>query len=242
MKTFLASFQRITALAGLTATLLAAGCASAPETAPAQGGGVAVKNPHLEKVWLADGFDFNGYDTLYIAPTLSSAKYQADEARPHELAQKGIQDELAAAIRSRNIFAKVVTSEADVKPESKTLRLENTIIEYSKGGGAARYFAGLYGAGQPVLRVVGKMSEGQKQVFTFQGRRSGVSAGARLGGAFMKDEDIQIEDIRSLVKDLTDFMEQTARKLPKKQISLTRGQSGGDRGEASAFLLGDSRS
>jgi hypothetical protein len=86
------------------------------------------------------------------------------------------------------------------------LKLENTIVEFVKGGGAARYFVGLYGGGQPVLRVQGKLTEGDKTLFTYEARRSGTSAGARMGGVFMKDEDIQSEDIRSMVLDLTDFM------------------------------------
>ena len=84
--------------------------------------------------------------------------------------------------------------------------MENTIIEFNKGGGGARYFAGLYGAGQPVLRVAGKMTEEAKELFKYEARRSGTSAGARMSGVFMKDEDIQVQDIRSMVLDLTDFM------------------------------------
>jgi hypothetical protein len=33
-----------------------------------------------------------------------------------------------------------------------------------------------------------------------------ISGGARLGGAFMKDEDIQLEDVRSLALDFGDFV------------------------------------
>jgi hypothetical protein len=99
----------------------------------------------------------------------------------------------------------------------KSLKLESTITEFTKGGGAARYFVGLYGGGQPVLRVQGKMADGDKPVFTFEARRSGVSAGARMSGVFMKDEDIQMEDIRSMVLDLTDFMAIVAKKEPLRQ-------------------------
>jgi hypothetical protein len=102
-------------------------------------------------------------------------------------------------IGSRRIFANVVTSESGIKSGVKKLKLENTITEFTKGGGAARYFVGLYGGGQPVLRVQGKMTENDKALFTFETRRSGTSAGARMTGAFMKDEDIQIQDIHSLV-------------------------------------------
>lgn len=110
----------------------------------------------------------------------------------------------------------VVTNERDIPAGSKTLRLENIITEFSKGGGAARYFVGLYGGGQPLLRVEGTLSDGERSLFTYTGRRSGVSAGARVGGVFMKNEDIQVQDVRSLVLDLTDFMAAIAGKYTPK--------------------------
>jgi len=187
--------------------------------ASASSGGINYKNPHMEKCWVADGFDFNGYDTLYIAPTLSTAKFDAgnqEEFSVHERAKQSLVNELASMIGSRKIFNNVVTRETDIKPGMKTLKLENTITEFTKGGGAARYFVGLYGGGQPVLRVEGRINESEKPLFTFVARRSGVSAGARMTGAFMKDEDIQIQDIRSLVLDLSDFMSVIAGKFPRK--------------------------
>lgn len=183
-------------------------------------GGTLYSNPHMEKgkCWVASGFDFNGYDTLYIAPTLSTAKFpdKPEDAKVHDLAKENLVSELARMLNDRKIFAQVVTRESDIKPGAKALKMENTITEFSKGGGGARYWAGLYGGGQPVLRVQGKMSEGDKTTFTFEARRSGTSGGARMGGAFMKDEDIQIEDVRSMVLDLTDFMAAVARKYQPK--------------------------
>ncbi len=178
--------------------------------------GWAFKNPHMEKCWIADDFSFRGYDTLYLAPTLSTAKYHDDEERPHQLAKENLVVELHRSLGAKGIFTNVVTSESDIKPGARVLKLENTIIEYSKGGGAARYWVGMYGGGQPVLRIDGKMTDGGKVVFAFQARRSGVSAGARLTGAFMKDEDIQIQDIRSLVLDLDDFVAAVAGKYQPK--------------------------
>lgn len=226
-------------IAVLAATLALAGCASADgkvagqqpsrfkmddgrtvdigRASPASGGGTNYKNPHLDKVWLADGFNFNGYDTIYLAPTLSTAKFNKDEQRLHDLAGENLPLELSRMFASRKLFPNIVTRETDIKPGVPALKLENTIVEYAKGGGAARYFAGLYGGGQPVLRVQGKLTDGDKLLFSFEARRSGVSAGARMGGAMMKDEDIQLEDIRSMALDLTDFIEIVARKLPKKE-------------------------
>lgn len=220
-------------LAPALIALITAGCASNSSRAKsddgrvvdigrasaAPGGGVNYRNPHMEKCWLADGFDFNGYDTLYIAPTLSTAKLPADrpeDAKVHDLAKDSLARELAREIGSRKIFANVVTRESDIKPGAKTLKLENTITEFAKGGGAARYFVGLYGGGQPVLRVAGKMADAEKALFTFEARRSGVSAGARMTGVFMKDEDIQIQDIRSMALDVADFMSVASGKFARK--------------------------
>jgi hypothetical protein len=183
----------------------------------ASGGGTNYKSPHLDNVWVADGFNFSGYDTVYVAPTRSTAKFKNDEQRLHDLAAENLAIELSRMFASRKLFLNVVTRETDIKPGVPVLKVENTIVEYAKGGGAARYFAGLYGGGQPVLRVQGRMTDGDKTLFRFEARRSGVSAGARMGGAMMKDEDIQLEDIRSMVLDLTDFVEIIARKLPKKE-------------------------
>jgi len=236
----------IAAVSSLAAALILAGCASTGgesstgsgaqpsskfrlgdgrtvdigKPSPAGGGGMNYKNPHLEKCWLADGFDFNGYDTLYIAPVMSTAKFHQEnpeEVKVHDLAKENLVAELTRKINSKKIFNNVVTRESDLKPDVKSLKLENTITEFTKGGGAARYFVGLYGGGQPVLRVQGKVTDGDKPLFTFEARRSGVSAGARMSGVFMKDEDIQMEDIRSMVLDLTDFMAIIAKKEPLRQ-------------------------
>jgi hypothetical protein len=193
------------------APLIFVGCASNDAPTPNAQGGKNFKNPHMEKVWLADNFNFTGYDVIYVAETQSTAKFQPDEEMPHGVAKSALQQKLADALTEKKLFGKVVMREADIPAGAKALKLENTIIEYSKGGGAARYFVGLYGGGQPVLKVRGKMSEGGKPMFSYEARRSGVSAGARMIGAFKTDVDIQKEDIDSMVKDLTDFIEQIAK-------------------------------
>lgn len=183
-------------------------------------GGTKYDNPHMEKgkCWVAGGFDFNGYDTIYIAPTLSTAKFpnKPEDTMVHNIAKERLVSELVFKLNERKISANIVNKEADIKPNAKVLKLENTITEFSKGGGGARFWAGMYGAGQPVLRVQGKMTGGGTTLFTFEARRSGTSAGARMGGGYIKDEDIQIEDIRSMVLDLTDFMAAVAKKYPPK--------------------------
>lgn len=179
-------------------------------------GGVAFKDPHLDSCWIGEGFKFTGYDTLLILPTESTAKFQADEQAPHETAKFNLVKELADAIRSKGVFANVVTAESQIPRGTRVLKMSNTIVEYAKGGGGARYWAGAYGAGQPIIRARGKIFEGDKNLFTYEGRRSGVSAGARMFGAFKTDVDIQQEDIRSLSTDVSDFMAAIAGKYQAK--------------------------
>ncbi len=209
-------FRRTGLALALLVVALASGCASVPETKQAPAGVAYREDKDVDKVWLAEGFDFNGYDTLYIAEArVEVSDLNKDEQELVEWAKAFLRDELAAAIRARGVFGSVVTRESDIKPGSKTLRLENTIIDYKKGGGAARYFAGLYGAGQPVIKVRGRMTDGSRQLFVFETRRSGMSAGAKLVGGFRSDKGIQEEDIKDLAKDFASFIVRVAKREQK---------------------------
>lgn len=205
----------------LLAFLGAAGCSSTSESkstgasAPANGDGFAYqKHKHIQKVWLAPGFDFTGYDTLLIGETKYTAKERPNEVEIRNWAISYLRTALADHVRTNQVFANVVTREADVKPEGKALRMDNTIFEYEKGGGGARYFAGLYGAGQPVLKVRGEFLDGGKPLCRFEASRSGESVGARMVGAFLSDKDIQQKDINDLAVDMSDFILRTSKHLP----------------------------
>ena len=83
-------------------------------------GGLNFKNPHLEKCWIADGFDFNGYDTLYIAPTQNTAKYNTkDEEQPLQLARENLVIELKRSLSAKGIFPNIVTAESETSPAQK---------------------------------------------------------------------------------------------------------------------------
>ncbi len=204
-------FGRIVIALAFWMVALGTGCASAPETAtPVKGapGGVAYReDKELQKVWLAEGFDFRGYDTLVVGDTRADVpKLNPDGAESLEWARGVLRDELVAALQAGKLFAAVVTREADVRPGSRVLRLDNTIVDYERGGGGARYFAGLYGAGQPVITVRGRITDGDRQVFLFETRRSGVGGKARWLGGVMSDKDIQTNDVRDLARALADFI------------------------------------
>lgn len=201
----------------LTAAWLC-GCASTSETKPTTVAGSDStpyqSHRHIQKAWFAEGFDFSGYDTLLITPTKYAAKERPNEVDMRNWATEYVQTAFGQYIRTNTVFANVITREADIKPGTKTLRMENTIFEYEKGGGGARFWAGLYGAGQPVIKVRGQFVDGNKPLCKFEASRSGESAGARLVGGYRSDQEIQQRDINDLALDMSDFILRTHKHLP----------------------------
>ena len=196
-------------LAGLLSACTTSTTAPPSSTAPAPSSdGIAYReDKDLQKVWLADGFAFQGYQTVYVLETRTDVpKVNPDGVENMKWASGFLRDEIVTALRAKGVFPVVVVNAAEIKPGTRVLRLENTIIEYEKGGGGARFFAGLYGAGQPVIRVRGRMLDGDRQVFIFEARRSGDTGTARMFGGYRSDKDIQQEDIRDLAVDLADFI------------------------------------
>lgn len=167
------------------------------------------QHQHLQGVWLAPGFNFSGYDAVVVATPGFRAVERSNEVNERALALHALQDAMVIALRDSGAFPAVVTRPDEVKSGARAAVLETTVVEYEKGGGAGRYFAGIYGAGQPVLRVRGHLLDpAGAPLFVFEARRSGESASARMFGGFRSDVEIQAEDIRDLGVDLRDFVVQ----------------------------------
>ena len=197
-------FVIVLALAGLLGAC--ATTTTTPSTRPSDD--IAYReDKDLQKVWLADGFVFRGYDVIHVQETRTDVpKVNPDGVENMKWATGYLRDEIVNALRAKGVFPSVAVNAAEIKPGTRVLRLENTIIEYEKGGGGARFFAGLYGAGQPVIRVRGRVLDGDRPVFAFEARRSGDTGTARMFGGYRSDKAIQEEDIRDLAVDLADFM------------------------------------
>ncbi len=169
------------------------------------------KDQNIQGVWLADGFNFKGYQTLYIAPTVFAGVERDNEVDTRAAAMQELPEQLVEHLRDTKVFATVTTRSEDVKSKAKTLKLDNTIIEFSKGGAAARHFGGPFGGGgQPVIKVRGQIFDGDKLVCVYEIKRSGESAEARMVGEAMSSEEIQRNDIRVLARDLANFFQRTA--------------------------------
>ena len=207
--------NKLTVLSAMLALVLV-GCSSNPKTFTRDGVNYR-EDEDIQGVWLAEGFNFNNYDTVYIAEPESTAESRSDEERQVlATAKRTLRQELANTLTDTGLFKKVVTSTNDIPADAKLLTVKNEIYHHEKGGGGARYWVGLYGGGQPVIKVAGQMAAQDQPQFRYLIERSGESAGARLGGVFMSDEDIQTQDIKDLAKDLATFVNQTARNLPRK--------------------------
>jgi hypothetical protein len=183
------------------------GCAATAPVAPAVDGITYRDDPNLQKVWLADGFRFQGYQVFLVQETRADVpNVNPDGVENLAWARGVLRDEIVTALRGKGLFPTVAVGMGETRPGTRTLRLENTIVEYEKGGGGARFFAGLYGAGQPVIRVRGRVMDGDRLVFAFEARRSGDTGLSRMFGGYRSDKAIQEEDIRDLAVDLVDFM------------------------------------
>ena len=168
------------------------------------------KDLNIQGVWLADGFSFKGYQTLYLTPIVFAGVERDNEVDIRATAMQELPDELVNSFRDTKLFNTVTTKSEDVKAKAKTLKLDNTIIEFSKGGNAARHFGGPWGGGQPVIKVRGQIYDGDKLVCVYEIKRSGASAEARGMGEVMSSEDIQRNDIRVLARDLGYFFQRHA--------------------------------
>jgi len=182
-----------------------------PANVPPLPAGVKLhKDQNIQGVWLADGFNFKGYQTLYLTPIVFAGIERTNEVDARAMSMQELPEQLVDNLRDTKLFAAVTTKSEDVKSGAKTLKLDNTIIEYSKGSGAARYFSGHFGGGQPVIKVRGQIFDGDKLVCVYEIKRSGVLHAGRIEGAALSDEDLQRADIHALARDLAYFFRRTA--------------------------------
>ena len=105
------------------------------------------KDLNIQGVWLADGFNFKGYQTLYLTPVVFAGVERDNEVEIRAMAMQELPDGAREhSLRDTKLFDTVTTKSEDVKAKAKTLKLDNTIIEFSKGSGVARHFGGPFGA------------------------------------------------------------------------------------------------
>ena len=174
------------AAAGLAMSFLGA-CALTPKTYPGPEGITYRRDKNLHKVWLAQGFNFTGYDTIYVADTGAMVAPFREESQAFDFAKRLVRDEFAAAIQEKHLFQNVVTRESDIKRGAKVLKLETQINQFRKGNDTGV---------SPIIAVYGRMLDNARPVFQFESRRTGDTAGSRPLGF----------EVRAMAKSLAEFV------------------------------------
>ena len=189
--------------------LLISGCAGTPRKILGPEGVTYLQTEEGLKVWLADGFEFTGYDTLVVTETkLETQGRDEKETNRLNLMQKDLQQQLMTALQTSKLFSSVVTSDSQVKPGSKTLKLQNSIVRFSRGNTASRWMVG-FGAGVPYVVVRGQMVDVADNKPRF--RYDLDQAAEWFLGHYRGTEDLQNETVREVSKKLSGFMTKTAK-------------------------------
>jgi hypothetical protein len=205
--------------------LVLAGCLGAQQTSPDNPTGAGGLVPTVEDkdaglVAVAPGFNVKDYPIITVAPfpvTDPSVEDEGDRRFSAELTAF-LRTELVRRLRESGLFQRVVDlNETDYKPDpaDKALRLDGTIPRLGRGSQAARYFAGLYGAGrtraQADMRFV-EVSSGRVVMVTADRR---VASLGLFGGS---DRDHLRESFDDMARDLAKFLLRLSRgEAPKRQ-------------------------
>jgi hypothetical protein len=214
--------RSVRGLALLVVAIALAGCGatrSSPDN-PLSAGGLtpSVEDKEAGLVAVAPGFAVKGYATLTVAlfPVTDKLDDEGDRRFAAKMAAF-YRTELVRRLRESGLFKRVVeVSETAYRPGpgERALKLEGAITRLGRGSQAARYFAGLYGAGraraQADIRFVEAASG--KVVLVTADRR--VASIGLFGG---DDEDHLRESFDDMARDLAKFLVRLSKgEAPKK--------------------------
>lgn len=165
---------------------------------------------NVQGYWAAEDFKLKNYDSVQIEPTAFAAIERDNEGEMRAMATRAIPEQIAAKFRETSLFANVYLPGEQPKAGGSLLRLSNTITEFSQGGNVGRIFGGVFGAGQPVVKVQGRFLDGDRVVFVYELRRSSESDEDKFLGGGKSNEEIQRNDIKVLANDLVQLLRGTA--------------------------------
>ena len=166
------------------------GCASTPKTYPGPDGISYQQDKALQKVWMAEGFTFANYDTIYIAETGAMIAPTREQNQAFETNRRLLHEEFAAAMQEKRLFRHVVTRETDIPVGAKVLKLETAITEFARDD-----------SDRQLVSVYGRLIDQTRPVLQFEARRK---AGSRSSAK--QNKEIQLEDIRSMAKALAEYI------------------------------------
>jgi len=196
---------------------LLAGCGAVRSSAdnPLTSGGLtpSIEDKDAGLVAVAPGFDVTKYKVIAVEK-FSVAASQIEDEGDRRFAEKltsGFQERLVRRLRESGLFSEVVAGDAAaVAPGGRpALVLRGAITRLGRGSQAARYFAGIYGAGRARAQADMNLAEvpSGRVVLATADRR--VSGGVQLFGG---DTDELLEEAFSdMARDLAKFLVRLAK-------------------------------
>jgi hypothetical protein len=198
---------------GVMALWLAhAGCGAVRSSAdnPLTVGGLTpkIEDKDAGLVAVAPGLDLKKYKVVVVEKfPVSSAQIEDEgDRRFAEKVTTGLHQQLVRRLRESGLFQEVVDASATEVRSSDVpaLRLRGEITRLGRGSQAARYFAGIYGAGRARAQAdmyFDEIPSGQVVIATSDRR---VSGGVQWFGG--DDEEILTQSFDDMARDLAKFL------------------------------------
>jgi len=195
---------------GIALSSMVAGCGATRSSAdnPTSFGGLTPNTPDMEAglVAIAPGFDIRTYKAVVVEKfevTDSEIQDEGDRSFAAKMTQY-LHLQLLRRLRECGLFQQVVSATDEAKPlDGAALRLRGVVTRLGRGSQAARYFAGLYGAGrtraQADLQLLDAAS-GKVGLVTADRRIASVGM---FGGS---DEEHLEESFNDLARDFAKFL------------------------------------
>jgi hypothetical protein len=173
--------------------------------------------PHLKDedvglVAVAPGVDVKTFRAIVVERFGVAAGELQDEGdqRFAEKMSTILHAQLVRRLRESGLFQETIDATAgSTLPSGPTLRLRGTITRLGRGSRAARYFAGIYGAGRARVQADMQFVDASSQhvVIAVADRR--VSHGVQWFGG--DDEEILTEGVENMARDVAKFLTRLAR-------------------------------
>lgn len=143
-----------------------------------------VEDKDLGKVYLAPGFHFKPYDTLFISTPSTSLMSPKEDIDPNEM-KMFLKNQLLTKLDALDVFITVTDDKSALSSEvisaQKVLSMKSTITELDPGSRALRYLVG-FGAGSTKVQVETEIRDSKTEQLYFMASDRRSAAFGAFGG------------------------------------------------------------
>ena len=143
-----------------------------------------LEDKDLGKVYLASGFNFEPYDTLFISNPSTSLVSPKEDIDPNEM-KIVLKNQLLAKLDALDVFTTVTDDKSVLSSEvisaQQVLVMKSTITELDPGSRALRYLVG-FGAGSTKVQVETEIRDSKTKQLYFRSSDRRSAAFGVFGG------------------------------------------------------------